>query len=54
MEPNPDDNPLMVDLLWSDPKGVLVTQGMRLFKEGKKVMVWAVDYYVSLNGCQVT
>ena len=21
MEPNPDDNPLMVDLLWSDPKG---------------------------------
>ncbi len=26
MEPNPDDNPLMVDLLWSDPKGVLVTK----------------------------
>ncbi|CAE7762647.1 PP5, partial [Symbiodinium necroappetens] len=21
MEPNPDENPLMVDLLWSDPKG---------------------------------
>ena len=40
MEPNPDDNPLMVDLLWSDPKGVLVTKGMFLFKEGKKVMVW--------------
>ena len=23
MEPNPDENPLMVDLLWSDPKGFL-------------------------------
>jgi hypothetical protein len=23
MEPNPDENPLMVDLLWADPKGSL-------------------------------
>ena len=55
MEPNPDDNPLMVDLLWSDPKGVLVTKGRLLFKEGKNVMVWVwsgcIHIYIYICTC---